>query len=71
MQKVYPSRRLLGTVQEWRGPHFGWDLGIEHMVSLILENKFLPFPYPSPKSFSVLHNVGIKPLSLFAFVLSL
>lgn len=48
MQKASRSRMLPGTLRRDRGPHFGWDLGIEHVLSLILENQFLPFPHPEP-----------------------
>lgn len=47
-QKVSRSRMLPGTCWLCRGPYFGWDLGCEHVVCLILENQFLPFPHPSP-----------------------
>lgn len=46
-----------------QGPHFGWDLGIEHVVSLILENQFLTLPRSLSLKLSVPLAVCVPSLS--------
>lgn len=48
MREKCPEAECCLGLTAGQGPHFGWDLGIEHVVSLILENQFLPSPLPYP-----------------------
>lgn len=43
-ESVLEQNMLPRTHQQDRDSHFGLDLGIEHVVSLILDSQFLPSP---------------------------